>query len=126
MIPAVKTRSRRRQLASDGASGHISYAPTMFRKSVFGLDVACKNVRLSEIPDDLNGEDAGKERVEWLQERLPDIYRDLEEGQAMAEWTKFEATATSTEVHEVLKKVASETESGSRNIGGVKETGDIQ
>jgi len=84
------------------------------------------HVRLSEIPEDLNGEDAGKERAAWLEERLPDIYRDLKEGQPMAAWAKFEATATPTEVREVLKKVASDTGPGSRNIKGAEETGDIQ
>ena len=84
------------------------------------------HVRLSEIPENLNGEDAGKERAAWLEERLPDIYRDLKEGQPMAQWAKFEATATRTEVHEVLKKVASDTRPGSRNIEGAEETGDIQ
>ena len=78
------------------------------------------HVRLSEIPEDLNGEDAGKERVAWLEERLPDIYQDLKEGQPMAEWAKFEATATPTEVHEVLKKVVSDTGPGSRNIEGTE------
>ena len=36
-------------------------------------------VRLSQIPDELLSEDAGKERATWLAEQLPDAFRDHEE-----------------------------------------------
>ena len=84
------------------------------------------HVRLSEIPGDLNEVEAGEKRAAWLEGRLPEIYRDLKEGQPMAAWVKFKATATPTEVREVLKKVASDTGPDSRNIGGAEETGAIQ
>ena len=59
-------------------------------------------VRLSDIPDELLGKDAGEERSAWLEERLPDLYKDLDEGQPMAEIAKFESTATSAEMREIL------------------------
>ena len=84
------------------------------------------HVRLSEIPEQLKGKHAGEERAAWLEERLPDIYKGLEEGQPMAEWAKFEATATPAEVKEVLKKVVSESGPASRNDGGAEEDGDMR
>ena len=61
--------------------------------------------RLSEIPDDLMGEDAGEERAAWLEARLPDIYKGLEEGQPMAEFAKFEATATPKQLADLIAKL---------------------
>ena len=34
-------------------------------------------VRLSEIPDELMDEDAGEERARWLEERLPDMLKEI-------------------------------------------------
>ena len=84
------------------------------------------HVRLSEIPEELNGEDAGNERAAWLEEKLPDIYRDLKEGQPMAEIAKFQATATPTARRELLKKLASDTGPRSRAIEGAEEKGEVQ
>ena len=39
------------------------------------LETGC--VRLSEIPEQLMAEDAGEERAKWLEERLPDILRNI-------------------------------------------------
>ncbi|MXX36881.1 MAG: helix-turn-helix transcriptional regulator, partial [Gemmatimonadetes bacterium] len=36
------------------------------------------HVRLSEIPEELMAEDAGEERAKWLEDRLPDIIKDLD------------------------------------------------
>lgn len=83
-------------------------------------------VRLSEIPKELKGDDAGKERAAWLEERLPDIYRDLNEDQPIAKFAKIAATATPTEVKEILKKAAPESGSASRNIGGGEQDGDAR
>lgn len=68
--------------------------------------------RLSDIPRDLEGEDAGKERAAWLEDRLPDIYKGLEEGQPMAELARFKATATPKQLDELTAKL--EEESGRR------------
>ena len=84
------------------------------------------HVRLSEIPEELKGDDAGEERAAWLEERLPDIYRDLKEDQPMARLAEFVATATPTEVKEVLKEVASKSGISSQNVGGGEEDGDVQ
>ena len=35
--------------------------------------------RLSEVPEELMAEDIGEEREKWLEDRLPNIYRDLKE-----------------------------------------------
>ena len=83
-------------------------------------------VRLSEIPGELKGEDSAEERAAWLEGKLPEIYRDLKEGQPMAEIAKFEATATATEVRELLTKLESDIESGSRAVGGVEDKGDVR
>lgn len=83
------------------------------------LEAGC--VRLSEIPKEVMGEDAGEERAAWLEERLPDLYKDLEEGQPMAEWVKFQATATPAEAREVVKKLASRGDEG-----GAEEEGDAR
>ena len=64
--------------------------------------------RLSEIPEELMGEDAAKERAAWLQEKLPDIYRGLEEGQPMAEFVRFETTATPEQLDESIAKLEEE------------------
>ena len=83
-------------------------------------------VRLSEIPEDLKGEDVGKERAAWLEERLPGSYKDLKEGQPMADWAKFEATMTPTERKEFLTKVVSESGPTSRSGCSTEEEGDGQ
>ena len=82
--------------------------------------------RLSEIPEKLKGDDAGKERAAWLEERLPDIYRNLNEDQPIAKLAKILASATPTEVKEMQKKVAPESESASQNVGGGEDDGDAQ
>lgn len=61
--------------------------------------------RLSEIPEELMGEDAAEERAAWLQEKLPDIYKGLEEGQPMAEFVRFETTATPEQLDESIAKL---------------------
>ena len=68
--------------------------------------------RISEIPEELMGEDAAKERAAWLERKLPDIYRGLEEGQPMAEFTRLEATATPKQLDELTANL--EEESGRR------------
>lgn len=79
------------------------------------------HVRLSEIPEELVGGDAVEERAAWLEERLPDLYKDLEEGRPMAGWVKFQATATPDEVREAMNMLASHGDKG-----GTDEEGDIQ
>ena len=79
------------------------------------------HVRLSEIPKELTGEDAGEKRAAWLEQKLPDLYKGLEENQPMTEWVKFVATATPTEMKEVTEKLVSP-----GNECGVEEEGDIQ
>ena len=79
------------------------------------------HVRLSEIPKELMGEDAGEKRAAWLEERLPDLYKDLEEGQPMAELVKFFATATPTEMREFKEKLISPgNECGTKGEGGIQ------
>ena len=39
------------------------------------LVIGC--VRLSDIPEELMGEDAGEERARWLEERLPDMLKEI-------------------------------------------------
>lgn len=64
--------------------------------------------RLSEIPEELMGEDAAKERAAWLERKLPDIYKGLEEGQPMAEFARLAATATPKQLDELTAKLEEE------------------
>ena len=73
--------------------------------------------RLSDIPGELKGEDAGEKRAAWLKERLPDFYKGLIEGQPMAEIADFQRTATPRKFREML---------ASENYSGAEEEGDIQ
>ena len=68
--------------------------------------------RLSDIPGELEGEDASEERARWLEGRLPSIYRKLEEGQPMAGIAKFQATSTPEEWAEVTARLEEELASG--------------
>ena len=52
------------------------------------------HARISAIPDELMAEDAADKRATWLEERLPDIYRNLNEDAPMAGMARFEATTT--------------------------------
>ena len=67
--------------------------------------------RLSEIPEELMAEDAGEKRAEWLEDKLPKIYKHLKEEDA-----KFFADAVATDPSGNLKKsfeeADSETEKG--------------
>lgn len=74
-------------------------------------------VRLSDIPVELQGEDAGEERAAWLEERLPDFYKGLIEGQPMAEIADFQATATPRKFREML---------ASENNRGAEKERDVQ
>ena len=73
--------------------------------------------RLSDIPMELTGEDAGEARAAWLKERLPDLYKGLVEGQPMAAIAAFQATSTQTKFREVL---------ASEDCAGMEEEGDVQ
>ena len=86
------------------------------------LETGC--TRLSAIPDELMAEDAGEKRAAWLEERLPNIFKDLTEGQPMAEFVKYQATATPTELKEALEKAESESGIPSRSNCGMEEEGD--
>ena len=55
--------------------------------------------RLSEIPEELMAEDAGEERAEWLEDKLPNIYKHLKEEDA-----NFFADAVATDPSGNLKK----------------------
>ena len=83
------------------------------------LETGC--TRLSAIPDELMAEDAGEKRAAWLEERLPNIFKDLEEGQPMAGILKFQTTATPTEMKELVETTGSEPRIPSR---GTEEQGD--
>ena len=61
--------------------------------------------RISDIPGHLEGEEASEKRAAWLEGKLPDIYKGLEEGQPMAELAKFEATATPKQLDELTAKL---------------------
>ena len=78
--------------------------------------------RLAEIPEDLTTEDAGEARAAWLEDRLPDTYKDLEEGEPMAMVARFEATATPAELAELQAKFKEELASRRNHEMEVGET----
>ena len=63
--------------------------------------------RLTEIPEELMGENASEERAAWLEDRLPDIYRNVE-GEPMAEVAGFMATATPKQRNEFIARLEEE------------------
>lgn len=70
--------------------------------------------RLSDIPGELEGEDAGKERATWLENRLPEIYRNVE-GKPMAGFARLEATTPPEELEELITKALEERASSDGN-----------
>ena len=68
-------------------------------------------VRLSDIPAELEGEDAGEERAVWLEDKLPDIYRNVE-GTPMAGFVGDYATTPPEERAEVRVRLEEELASG--------------
>ena len=71
--------------------------------------------RLTSIPAELEGVDAGMQRAAWLAARLPDIYQDLEEGQPMANFLKSHATTPPEEWKELITKTLEEESSSDGN-----------
>ena len=71
--------------------------------------------RLTDIPRELDAKDAGEKRAAWLAARLPDIYRDLEEGQPMANFAKSQATTPPEEWKELITKALEEGSSSDGN-----------
>ena len=67
--------------------------------------------RLSDIPGNLEGEDADGERAAWLEDRLPDIYRNVE-GKPMAGFARLQAT---TPPEELITKQLEERSASSGN-----------
>ena len=66
------------------------------------------NARLAAIPEELTGEEAGAARAAWLKDTLPEAFRDLQEGEILAELADLEATSTSEEAKQILKVLFSE------------------
>ena len=75
--------------------------------------------RLSDIPAELDGD----ERAAWLEDRLPAVYKDLEEGQPMAAFASFEATSTPEQLDEFTAKLEDELASRRQSLpeGGRNE-----
>ena len=72
-------------------------------------------VRLADIPEELMTNDKAAERAVWLEEKLPDVFRDLEEGSPVAGFADFVATATPGEIekfHNELTSSSDEEKSG--------------
>ena len=65
-------------------------------------------------------EHAGGDRAAWLEQRLPEVYRDLADGEAMADIAKREATMTPPEKAEFksLIKDLSDLDFGQEGEGG--------
>ena len=50
--------------------------------------------RLGDVPEELSSEEAASQRAAWLEGTLPEVYRNLEDRQAMARVAEFLSTAT--------------------------------
>ena len=70
------------------------------------------HARFSDIPKELMAEDAGEKREKWLEDKLPDIYRDLKEEDA-----NFFANAVATDPSGNLKKAFEEADSKTEKEG---------
>ena len=75
-------------------------------------------VRLSEIPEELQEDDAGEERAKWLEDRLPEAYRKLLEGKSGATIPQIVATDPSGRLKEVLDEAAVNEAEASPERGG--------
>ena len=60
--------------------------------------------RLLDIPGQLEGEEASEERAAWLEDRLPNVYRNVE-GKPMGELARFQATATLEQLAELTAEL---------------------
>lgn len=65
--------------------------------------------RLSDIPDELMGEDSSEKRAAWLEEKLPDAFRDLEEGSPEAVAAQIVAASAPGEMKKAMKEELSRT-----------------
>lgn len=74
--------------------------------------------RLSEIPEELQEEKAGEERAKWLEDRLPEVYRKLLEGEGGDTIPQSVATDPSGELREILDKAAVKESGTSTKSGG--------
>ena len=76
------------------------------------------HARLSDIPEALMAEDAGKARAAWLAERLPDVYRNLEDDEPMASFARFVATTSPAEMERATEDLREMFGSDSEGKGG--------
>ena len=76
------------------------------------------HARLSDIPEELMAEEAGERRAAWLAERLPDLYRNLVDGEPMADFVDFAKTRTPTEMEEAMEQCMADFGLESKNEGG--------
>ena len=68
-------------------------------------------VRLSDIPEELMTEDAGRKRAEWLEEKIPDIYMDEvfdEYRKHYAKTAPGAATPTPDDIKKLMEKETSQ------------------
>ena len=74
--------------------------------------------RLSEIPEELQEEDAGEKRAKWLEDRLPDVYSRLLEGESGHRISQLVATDPKGVIREVLDEAAVKESGTSTESGG--------
>ena len=72
--------------------------------------------RLSEIPEELQGEDAGGERAKWLEDRLPPSIKPVVEGGG--DIAQLLATDSEGTIREVVEKAATNEAGNSAESGG--------
>ena len=76
--------------------------------------------RISEIPDELLGEDAGEERAKWLESRLPEVLKRLLEKQEGDTVTQVVATDPTGELREIVEEVVIKDAGTNTESGGDK------
>ena len=76
------------------------------------LETGC--ARLTDIPEQLEGEEASEKRAAWLEDRLPEIYRNVE-GKPMAGFAKLEATTPPEELEGLITKALEKRSSSDGN-----------
>ena len=74
--------------------------------------------RLSEIPEELLGENAGEERAKWLEDRLPGVFKELLEEEEGDTIPQFVATDPEGRLRKVLEEADTNEAGTSTESGG--------
>ena len=85
----------------------LDYITDSSQDAKIALETGC--ARISEIPEKLMAEDAQEERTKWLEERLPEIFKEIPEKEKENVVAKFIATSPQGDkIRDILVKMDSQ------------------